>query len=878
MEFKLQRAEAALKKSSALIDEEAKATGNKRQSKDRMGKILNCIQQVTVVFEGFSEINPIAKSVVTVCKAVIKLEVDRRENNVQIVVVCHTMATMIYTLHYYLNLGASQEREDLVVKLHDEMQAMTEVMNRFGDFTDLYYTKCKSTVVRFLRSGDFKEQLRSFTAQFTELRRRVEFLLNVRSAGALLQADMNVQQVLNNTNMILERLGMETALERKKAAPFVARHGGNDAIIEDSAAVKELAKLLKDNEVITSTTLRTLRESIEALLLENRAQFDLKMNGAKMEINEAIARSTDTIIRKLDSGPHDLIQDPDVREIWKANKWRMTVKVRYFVDALCDYFDTKFRREAQFYDGEVPLDSWTLKVISKVIYHPSIGEAIDEDGSGFISIHEVNHFLLNKPEDLSVLLWFTYWAVGWHYMNFVYTASIIESLEVIEEKCEELKNSTHNDDLADCVEEYMVTIKLLRSLIDWPTIVGDSSGLEDLDQETGSELEAIATDLAEKDQAKMRTNLENLEYSINDPALLTSIVEKPGVRIEQVILPFLNVILQEHEITIEDGEHSTPDQAEEFGAKVQNMDMTLTILLYEYHDRMKSLLRSWRSQKQDIQLQVQCYAGGLYAGWYAEYSKPGSDLKRLLEQDEDEGDDDNQANDAPAAEEPPTNDPTSALAERVDQLDIRLENIEAVLRQILSLIAPSSEVEYDDTSYDDPSDPAEQDPQDLYHRGPPAPPMRGSYRGGPPATANRATPPRGSYREGPPVPVNQPVSGSYRVSPPVSTNRSMRGPYRGGPPGNRAPVNQTMQSQYYDGSQSPAGQAPRGWYEEGPPTPANQTTQARRRVQHTREEDSAYSAPQGRGYDWENGSQVSGGEHWYGEQGEEDGADGSYEY
>lgn len=42
--------------------------------------------------------------------------------------------------------------------------------------------------------------------------------------------------------------------------------------------------------------------------------------------------------------------------------------------------------------------------------HPAIGEAIDEDASGFLSIHEVNHFLTKKPEQYSTPTWLVLFA------------------------------------------------------------------------------------------------------------------------------------------------------------------------------------------------------------------------------------------------------------------------------------------------------------------------------------------------------------------------------------------------------------------------------------------------------------------------------------
>lgn len=37
--------------------------------------------------------------------------------------------------------------------------------------------------------------------------------------------------------------------------------------------------------------------------------------------------------------------------------------------------------------------------------HAAIGDAIDEDGSGFISVHELDHFLKRKPAQWTVAEW-----------------------------------------------------------------------------------------------------------------------------------------------------------------------------------------------------------------------------------------------------------------------------------------------------------------------------------------------------------------------------------------------------------------------------------------------------------------------------------------
>lgn len=47
-----------------------------------------------------------------------------------------------------------------------------------------------------------------------------------------------------------------------------------------------------------------------------------------------------------------------------------------------------------------------------------------------------------------------------------------------------------------------------------------------------------------------------------------------------------------------------------------NMDASFSSLLFTFHSRMKGLLRGWRSQKIDVELQIGTFAGGVFEGWY----------------------------------------------------------------------------------------------------------------------------------------------------------------------------------------------------------------------------------------------------------------------
>jgi hypothetical protein len=59
-----------------------------------------------------------------------------------------------------------------------------------------------------------------------------------------------------------------------------------------------------------------------------------------------------------------------------------------------------------------------------------------------------------------------------------------------------------------------------------------------------------------------------------------------------------------------------PKRIDQFTQKLSEMDATIYTLLSEYHKRMKGLMRSWRSQKLDVELEIECYNGGIMYGWY----------------------------------------------------------------------------------------------------------------------------------------------------------------------------------------------------------------------------------------------------------------------
>lgn len=110
--------------------------------------------------------------------------------------------------------------------------------------------------------------------------------------------------------------------------------------------------------------------------------------------------------------------------------WKGSVKARTFVLNLHDYYaDQRNRVDPSSIDrGALPSppsarmsplpsprkkvdDRWALAYINAA-YVQSILEAVDDDGTGYISIKEVNTFVEERPAGWSLPEWFAFWAVG----------------------------------------------------------------------------------------------------------------------------------------------------------------------------------------------------------------------------------------------------------------------------------------------------------------------------------------------------------------------------------------------------------------------------------------------------------------------------------
>ncbi|CAE6463151.1 unnamed protein product [Rhizoctonia solani] len=124
-----------------------------------------------------------------------------------------------------------------------------------------------------------------------------------------------MDEVAASVSELVKFMNIQTSRERETAA-LVATKGGTEAVLKDDKLLNEVAQKMGDQ--INASVQLTLRQDLGQQLADNHLFFDIKMEAVKEQLSEAISRSTNAILLKMEDGPHELIHDPDIRRIWKG--------------------------------------------------------------------------------------------------------------------------------------------------------------------------------------------------------------------------------------------------------------------------------------------------------------------------------------------------------------------------------------------------------------------------------------------------------------------------------------------------------------------------------------------------------------------------------
>ncbi|EIW79639.1 hypothetical protein CONPUDRAFT_74017 [Coniophora puteana RWD-64-598 SS2] len=532
----------------------------------------------------------------------IEVELQKKtEANHQIAIVCWAMSNAVfrlYRLHRLLQGHPESLTEDLKGELEDALSNLYDTMYGFA-----FATKVEAPVVAVLRASELKKDFMQYWEDFDHHRRRLDELLGSQAVASNF-----------NIDIIFKRIGRSNPKEIE-ASDWVKQQGGAKRVLENTELLSILAKFLGDGS--NGNLRKTLRQDMDEILNNNkqviRRSYEYKIECAARQIEDAVKSSEDTIMSQLNSGPHDLIKDDGIKFIWKEN---VTLGLTKSNKAVQEFYEKRVQEQKQKQPGSTHPDEWTLPFLSKVTYRPAISDAIDIDGSGYISVDECNTFLASRPQGLSVPGWMAFWAIAWLMNNEDYCERIETMINGIKTLMENI-----NVKEEEAVESYLSWIGFVDPIV-LQSLNAGAAGNTPIDFET-DDLHRVLEVYRKNEEDRLSAELQKLDFYIEDAATLRFIARED--RIELVIMPLLYLIVQHHSTVIEQLKKKTVKMSELWG--LQN---TLNQVLLSFNRRLDELERAWKQQRMDVDVQVEIFAGGIFNGWYTKRQNPDDEIASLL--------------------------------------------------------------------------------------------------------------------------------------------------------------------------------------------------------------------------------------------------------
>ncbi|KAH9994636.1 hypothetical protein BJV77DRAFT_1066635 [Russula vinacea] len=597
------------------VTESAGLKDNRHKVVSKASEIVNALlepaSQVANLLDGIGALFPPCKVASNTLAALVRLEVDRRDNDVRIALLFLDFATAL------ANLGTLspgfQGVTTLTRPLEGLLQRFTSLMKEFGQFCEAYYEAkaLKSKLKHLLYSKTNKDSLQDFTNRLVALKNDLIALLSQQAVLMLSAHTDTLSRIESRLAKDHEFYAAVSDASEDSAATFVSSHGGVEKVRTSDELLEELATTV--GESLTPSILRAIKEGAEEAFKQSQASFMLKFQFA---LEQRIDESQEMILNELKSGPYELIHDPDVKEIWKNTVSAVlalprrvltpskaakesSVKRRQLIDAMNYYFNIQFKKYKAEHHRAEREDSWTRGIISKVHFHPAIGDAIDDDASGYISIEEINEFMRRKPEKWTVPQWVAYWAYGWDADNQLYRERIIKTYTQLQKLRD--GQGPHADLVASYLSETEERVTIFAKSL---------YNMRELDPSAEMKMDRLREELRTRNENELKMRLKSVNHKL-DYSVLAAVTGTE--RIEETFCPLASLLVSRHLWLM-----SKPDVSPEV---VEEATWSILVLLEAMRGRIEELKMIWRRQRMDVDTQIRYYSNGLLEDYYRKYRK-----------------------------------------------------------------------------------------------------------------------------------------------------------------------------------------------------------------------------------------------------------------
>lgn len=336
-------------------------------SKKNMGDFLGEAKKVMDALDVLQQVHPFVGVAILAFKAVVNLELTRRENDRRVGLMLAQASDMMTML-----LQLKDTRDPTIVGPHSNIRGrldrvldgIKQDIEDCGNAIDKYYKS--KFMVKFFRSSHWANEFLKVCNSFSQRTQDPQLALNIRTT---LRVDIAIDKL---DKLIRTQSDREARFEKE-----VQLRGGREKCLDSEDKLVELLKIAeqregrpqnkahadaptKDVSKPTSKTasanasvvehhrldaslLYELRAPLRNLLDENRALFMFKLDTQTSDIKDAIKDSETRIMWAFNSR-FRRVKDPHLRYIWKEMKWTTSVKTLYFIAELHDYYMNRFSR------------------------------------------------------------------------------------------------------------------------------------------------------------------------------------------------------------------------------------------------------------------------------------------------------------------------------------------------------------------------------------------------------------------------------------------------------------------------------------------------------------------------------------------------------
>lgn len=167
-------------------------------------------------------------------------------------------------------------------------------------------------------------------------------------------------------------------------------------------------------------------------------------------------------------------------------------------------------------------------------------------------------------------------------------------------------------EMQDLLKLYLATLDFISPVI-LASIEEGAKENWDTGEDGWDDLDKLENQFKDLEQQKMTTNLGRANFYLEDGTTLFAVMSTDRTEISIVCL--LSLVLNHDLETIKSQaiEHQNLTEA-----TADVMAETLYTVLRAFIDRLNELKRGWRQQRKDVDMQMQCFAGGLFGGLYDE--------------------------------------------------------------------------------------------------------------------------------------------------------------------------------------------------------------------------------------------------------------------